>query len=99
MYTKKEFRKMITSTDEIIDNFILVLFSDDKGVNIYKVLGFEEVDETIYDTDEFYNCQIDEIIYASGDKKCKVDGCYDFSIDDIYEIKDARTDKVLYRKS
>lgn len=40
MYTKNEFRKMITSTDEIIDNFILVLFSEDKGVNIYKVLGF-----------------------------------------------------------
>jgi hypothetical protein len=73
MYTKDEFRKMITSTDEIIDNFILVLFSEDKGVNIYKVLGFEEVDETIYDTDEFYNCQIDKIIYASGDKQCKVD--------------------------
>jgi len=99
MYTKNEFRKMVIDSEYSINNLILASFYSDQGIYIYIVSDFQEVDETIYDTDEFYNCQIDEIIYASGDKKCKVDGCYDFSIDDIYEIKDARTDKVLYRKS
>jgi hypothetical protein len=99
MHTKEDFRKMVVDLDERMDNLVLVLFAKKGGIYVYKVSEFQEVDETIYNTDELYNCQIDKIIYSSGKKPCVVDGCYDFNIDDIYEIKDARTEEILYRKS
>lgn len=97
MYTKKEFRKMIINLDMPLKNVILVFYDKD-GVFIYKVNSLEAVDETIYDTDELYMCEVSEVIYTSQDPH-KIGAFFDFSIDDIYEIKDARTDKVLYRKS
>ena len=69
---------------------------EEEDLDIYKVIGLDIVDETMYNTDELYNCQIDEVIYASKNG-CKVGGLYDFNINDITEIKDGKTGEILYR--
>ena len=97
MYTKEEFRKMVVDSDMPLNNILLV-FCNENGTYIYMVSGFQEVDETIYDTDELYFYEVDKIIYESKSYH-KVGEAFDFNINDIYEIKDTKTGEIIYRKN